>query len=61
MFRVYDDRFIKTKIRTYGGKAYTNFCDLNVPEDNAECESFIIISYIIIYLFMKTNIIFHYV
>ena len=30
---VYDDRYIKTKIRTYGDKAYTNFRDLNVPED----------------------------
>ena len=23
---VYDDRYIKTKIRTYGEKVYTNFC-----------------------------------
>ena len=26
---VYDDRYIKTKIRTYGDKVYLNFCDLN--------------------------------
>ena len=39
---VYDDRYIKTKIRTYGDKVYTNFRDLNVPEDGAECEFFII-------------------
>ena len=30
---VYDDRYIKTKIRTYGDKVYTNFCGLNVPGD----------------------------
>ena len=41
---VYDDRYIKTKIRTYGDKVYTNFCGLNVPEDNIECESFTVIS-----------------
>ena len=37
---VYDDRYIKTKIRTYGNKVYTNFCGLNVPEDDKECEFF---------------------
>ena len=41
---VYDDRYIKTKIRTYGDKVYTNFRGLNVPEDDIECESFIVIS-----------------
>ena len=41
---VYDDRYLKTKIRTYGHKVYTNFCGLNVPEDNIECESFTVIS-----------------
>ena len=41
---VYDDRFIKTKTRTYGDKVYTNFCGLNVPEDEVECESFTISS-----------------
>ena len=30
---VYGDRYIKTKIRTYGDKMYTNFSGLNVPED----------------------------
>ena len=35
---VYDDRYIKTKIKTYGDKVYCNFCGLNVPED-IECES----------------------
>ena len=35
---------MKTKIRTYGNKVYTNFRDLNVPEDDIKCESFSIIS-----------------
>ena len=26
---VYDDRYIKTKVRTYGDKVYTNYCGLN--------------------------------
>ena len=41
---VYDDRYIKTKIRTYGDKDYTNFRELNVPEDGVKSESFTIIS-----------------
>ena len=41
---VYDDRYIKAKIRTYRDKVYNNFCGLNVPEDDIECESFTVIS-----------------
>ena len=41
---VYDDRYIKTKIRAYGHKVFTKFRGLNVPEDNIECESFTVIS-----------------
>ena len=41
---IYDDRYIKTKIRTYGDKVYTNFRGLNVSEDYTECESFTVIS-----------------
>ena len=41
---VYDDRYIKTKIRTYGDKVYTNFRGLNVAEDDIEHESFTVIS-----------------
>ena len=41
---VYDNRYIKTKIRTYGDKVCTNFRGLNVPGDNTECESFKVIS-----------------
>ena len=48
---VYDDTYIKTKIRTYGGKVYTNFRGLNVPEDDIECESFTVssIDYLVVY------------
>ena len=38
------DRYIKTKLRTYGTKVFTKFCGLNVPEDDIECESFTVIS-----------------
>ena len=41
---VHGNRFIKTKIKTYGDKVYTNFCGLNVPEDGVGCRSFTIIS-----------------
>ena len=41
---VYDNRSIKTKIRTYGDKVYTNFLHSNLPEDGVECESFTVIS-----------------
>ena len=44
---VYDDRYIKTEIyknRTYNDKFYINFRNLNVPEDDIECESYTVIS-----------------
>ena len=41
---VYDDRYIKPKIRTYGDKMYTNFRGLNVPGDSVVCELFTVIS-----------------
>ena len=40
---VYDDRYIKTKIRTYDVKYYTNFHGSNMPEDSVKCKSFTII------------------
>ena len=43
-FLVYDDRYIKTKIRMFGDKVCTNFRDLSVPEDDIECKTFIVIS-----------------
>ena len=42
--QVYDDGYIKTKIRLYGDEVYTNFFGLNVEEDDIECESFAVIS-----------------
>ena len=41
---VYDDRSIKTKIKTYSDKVCTNFRGLNVPEDDIGCESFTVTS-----------------
>ena len=41
---VYDDRYIKTKISTFGEKNYTNFRGSNLPEYDIECESFTVIS-----------------
>ena len=41
---VCDDRYIKTKIRTYDDKVYSNFRGLIVPKDYIECESFRVIS-----------------
>ena len=31
-------------MKTFGDKVYTNFRDLIVPEDDIQCESFIVIS-----------------
>ena len=39
----YDDRYIKTKIRTFGDKVYANFRGLNEPEDDTELKSFNVI------------------
>ena len=41
---VYDNRYIKIKIRKYDYKVYTNFSVLNVLEDDTECEFFTVIS-----------------
>ena len=41
---VYNDIYMKNKIRTYGDKVYTNFSGSNVPKDSVECESITIIS-----------------
>ena len=41
---MYDDRYIKTKIRTYDDKVYIYFRGINVPEDDIKCESFTVIS-----------------
>ena len=39
----HDDGYIKTKIRTYDDKVYTNFHGLKVPEDDIKRESFTVI------------------
>ena len=36
----YDDTYIKPKIRKCGDKVHTNYCGLNLPEDDLGCESF---------------------
>ena len=36
---VYDERYIKTKLKAYSNKVYTNFHSLNVPEDDIEWKS----------------------
>ena len=41
---VCDNRYLKTTLAKYGNKVYTNFCDVNLPENGAECESFTVIS-----------------
>ena len=48
---MYDDRYIKTKLRTYGDKVYTKFRGLNIPKDDIECESFTVssIDYLLVY------------
>ena len=54
---VYDDRYTKTKTRAYDDKVYTNCHGLNVPEDNVECESVLLI----LYLFIRANIVSKYI
>ena len=54
---MYDERYVKTKIRISGDKAYTNFRGLNVPEDDIECESFTVIISIESLLVYDKNII----
>ena len=50
---VYDNSYIKTKIRPFGDKVYINFRGLNVPEDNIECESFTVISIVSLLVYNK--------
>ena len=41
---VYNDSYIKIKVRTYDYKVYSNFGGLNMPKDGVQCESFTAIS-----------------
>ena len=47
---------MKTRKGTYDDIIYTDFGGLNVPEDDVECESFAIMTILIIYLLMRTII-----
>ena len=38
------DRSVKIKTNVYDHIIYNNFCGLNVPEDNIECQTFTDIS-----------------
>ena len=40
-------------MRTYGDKVYNNFCDLSVPEDGIEHESFTVISIALLHVYDK--------
>ena len=51
---VYDDRYIKTKIGTYGNKVYTNFRCLNLLEDDIKCESLTVISIDSLFVYENT-------
>ena len=44
MMIVYDDRYVKTKIRTYGNNVYTTFRSLGVAANGVECEPFTVTS-----------------
>ena len=46
---VYDNRYIKTKIRTYVDKVYTNFRDVNIPEHGVESFTIIFIDSLLVY------------
>ena len=37
---VCDDRYLKTKIRTYGDEVYTHFRGFNATENGIECKFF---------------------
>ena len=41
---VYDDKYMKAKIRTYDNNIYTNFASLHVAKDGVECACFTIFS-----------------
>ena len=57
---VYDDRYIKTKIRTFVDKVYANFRGLNVPENGIESKS--LLSFLLIlYSYTTRNIISEYI
>ena len=46
-------KVITSKLITYRNKVYINFCRLNVPQDDMECESFIVISIDSLFVYAK--------
>ena len=54
---VYDDKYLKTKIRTCGDNVYTNFRDFTVSEDDIECESFAVISIDLLLVYDNINLV----
>ena len=50
---VYYYRYIKTKIRIYGDKLYSNFRGLNLAENYRECKPFAIISIDCLFVYVK--------
>ena len=50
---VYDERYMKTKIRKFDDKVYTNFRGLNVLKDDTECEYFTVISIEFLFVYQK--------
>ena len=38
---IYDDRYVKTKIKSCGYIVYTNFPGLNMSEDDVECKKIV--------------------
>ena len=51
---VYDDRYMKIKIVNYDDKVYTNFCSLNVREDDLKCGPFTVISFEFLHVYKFT-------
>ena len=44
-----NDKYIKTKIKLYGDKVYTNFQGKKIPQENASCKclSLIMVDFVI--------------
>lgn len=40
---IYDNKYIKTKIRTYNNIFYTDFHELGVSEDDTQCDCLLVI------------------
>ena len=56
LYQFFIHLYIKSKIRGYGGKFYTNFRNLNLPELGEECGSFTAISIDSLLVYEKKSI-----